>query len=380
MTAPAEVRPYRAYVLDVSYFSGKLEAYLRYKRIPFERIEVGWREARQVLRPATGMIRFPTVATPAGEWLQDTTPMIDWFEERHPEPAILPADPYQAFFARLLEDYADEWLWRPALHYRWSYPQDARLLGDRIATELLGDLRLPRALKAAVMRRRQYRTYVRGDGVTAETRVHVEGLYLATLDRLERILAQHRFLMGGRPSLADFGFFGSMFRHFSLDPTPSRIMRDRAPRVYEWVARLWNARAGGELGPFVEPGSLPEGWESFLLDVGAAYLPYLHANAIAYREGQRRFDSTVHGTTYRSTPVVRYRVWCRERLQQHFTDLPEAAKPEVEETLRRYDAWEPLWRDGAIASRLHEGGAPPLSRPPRRSLFARLRRRDPWNP
>src|SRR5262245_336278 len=163
MTAPAEVRPYRAYVLDISYFSGKLEAYLRYKGIPFERIEVGWREARQILRPATGMIRFPTVATPAGEWLQDTTPMIDWFEERHPEPAILPADPYQAFFARLLEDYADEWLWRPALHYRWSFPQDARLLGDRLAAELLGGLRLPQALKAAAMRRRQYRTYVRGD-------------------------------------------------------------------------------------------------------------------------------------------------------------------------------------------------------------------------
>jgi len=32
MTAPAEARPYRAYVLDVSYFSGKLEAYLRYAR------------------------------------------------------------------------------------------------------------------------------------------------------------------------------------------------------------------------------------------------------------------------------------------------------------------------------------------------------------
>jgi hypothetical protein len=26
-----------------------------------------------------------------------------------------------------LEDDADEWLWRPALHYRWSYRADALL-------------------------------------------------------------------------------------------------------------------------------------------------------------------------------------------------------------------------------------------------------------
>jgi glutathione S-transferase len=371
-TSDAAPRPYRVYVLDLSYFSGKFEAYLRYKGIPYERIEVGWHEARRVLTPAIGMMRVPTVATPAGEWLQDSTPMIDWLEQRHPEPAVLPADPYQAFFSRLVEDYADEWLWRPALHYRWSYARDARLLGDRIAAELLDGLRLPHALKAAAIRRRQYRTYVRGDGVTAETRVHVEGL--------ERILARHRFLLGGRPSLADFGFFGSMFRHFSVDPTPSRIMRDRAPRVYAWVARLWNARAEDEQGPFVEAETLPEGWESFLLDIGAAYLPYLHANAVAFRERRRRFDSTVHGVTYRATPVVRYRVWCRERLQEHFAGLPAVVKPKVEDTLRRFDAWEPLWRDGTIASRLHEGGSPPVCRPPRRSLLRRLRPIDPWNP
>ena len=29
---------YRVYVLDLSYFSGKLEAYLRYKQILFERL------------------------------------------------------------------------------------------------------------------------------------------------------------------------------------------------------------------------------------------------------------------------------------------------------------------------------------------------------
>ena len=30
-----------------------------------------------------------------------------------------------AFFCRLLEDYADEGLWRPALYYRWAFAKDA---------------------------------------------------------------------------------------------------------------------------------------------------------------------------------------------------------------------------------------------------------------
>ena len=52
---------------------------------------------------------------------------------------------------------------------------------------------------------------------------------------------------GDVPTLADFGLYGPMFRHFSQDPTPAEVMRLRAPAVFEWVARLWNAR-GSRLG------------------------------------------------------------------------------------------------------------------------------------
>jgi hypothetical protein len=45
-----------------------------------------------------------------------------------PEPAVTPREPALAFVSRLVEDYADEWLWRPAMHYRWSYPETARLM------------------------------------------------------------------------------------------------------------------------------------------------------------------------------------------------------------------------------------------------------------
>jgi glutathione S-transferase len=366
-------RPYRAYVMDVSYFSGKLEAYLRYKRIPYERIETGAREMRRELLPNTGLMKVPTLLTPAGEWLQDSTPIIDWLEERHPDGCVIPADPHQAYLCRLLEDYADEWLWRPALHYRWSYPRDARLLGDRIAAEVMRDVPLPQFLKARMMRSRQYRTYVAGDGVTSATRAHVESVYTHTLARLERVLAERPFLLGERPSLPDFGFFASMFRHFSLDPTPARLMRDRAPAVYAWVARLWNARWDVDDGPWVAPGTVPLGWIEILADAGASYLPYLHANAVAWRSGRRRFDFALGGVVYRNLPVVHYRVWCRERLQDHFEALAPAAGEKLRATLSAAGAWEPLWRDGKIVSHLHDGSTPPVCRPSTLTWLERAR-------
>jgi glutathione S-transferase len=372
---------YRAYVLDVSYFSGKLEAYLRYKEIPFERIEPSWPEIMRKYAKRTGMVRVPFLETPDGEWLYDTTPTIDWLEARHPEPPVVPACPVQGFAARLLEDYADEWLWRPALHYRWSYRTDALHLSRRIAEEAFPRPPVPRALLRWNLRRRQRKVYVSGDGVTPETRDHVEGTYLGSLDRLERLLAERPFLLGGRPCLADFGFFASMFRHFSLDPTPAKIMRQRAPGVFAWVARLWDARAS-RLGDadWPAPGTLPEVWSELLAEVGETYLPYLHANALAWRDGAKRVDYTVQGVTYRQCPVVHYRVWCRERLQDHFEALPAEGREAVRKLLESCGAWEPLFCDGRIPSGLHAEGSDPAVR---RSASLRERAatlRDPWNP
>ena len=170
-----------------------------------------------------------------------------------------------------------------------------------------------------------------------------------------------------------------MFRHFSVDPTPSRIMRDRAPAVYAWVARLWNARFPEEKGEWTPAGTLPAGWGPLLGDIAETYLPALHANALAWRDGRPHFDLRVQGVPYRALPTVQYRVWCRERLQGHFEALPDPAKARVRRVLEQRGAWEPLWRNGIVPSRLHEDGAPPVCRPPQGRARLRLLR-SPWNP
>jgi len=59
--------------------------------------------------------RAGLVQTPAGEFMWDSTAMIHHLELRFPEPSVLPADPVQRFLCYVLEDAADEWLYRPAV-------------------------------------------------------------------------------------------------------------------------------------------------------------------------------------------------------------------------------------------------------------------------
>jgi len=172
--------PLRVHGLEVSYFTGKLEAYLRYKEIPYARV----RAVPARIRRHTGVFQVPAVELPDGRWLCDTTPTIAWLETRVPEPPVLPADPWAAFASRLLEDHGDEWLWRPAMHYRWSHPGDAALLSRRIVEEVAGPSRWLGPARRLAIRTRQRLVFVRDDGVRAETREHVEATYRDTLARL----------------------------------------------------------------------------------------------------------------------------------------------------------------------------------------------------
>lgn len=353
--ATAEIKVYGS---ALSYYTGKLEAYLRYKGIPYRFLTLSPALVRRLARE-TGTSQIPAVELPDGRLMTDTTPMIEWFEASHPGPAVIPADPLQAFFSRLVEDYAEEWLWRPAMHFRWSYAADAMLQSRRLADEIMHGVPLPAFSKRFFMRRRQHGFYVERDGVSAATWDHVEGIYLATLERLEAIFANRPFLLGRAPTLADFGFFASMFRHFSQDPTPAEIMRRRAPGVFAWQARVWNARARthGAIAAAdgrsseaeardaraLEPG-IPDDWGPLLDDLGRAYLPYLCANAEAWKAGLRRHDVDIEGVPYRRLPVSQYRVWCLERLRAHFEALPADVRAPSRALLERHGCWEPFWR------------------------------------
>ena len=317
---------YRAYVSDVSYYSGKLEAYLRYAEIPHERIEISARILREQILPATGCMKVPVMQCPDGRWLKDTTPMLRWLDSEHGgQSSIYPADPATRFLALLVEDYADEWLWRPAMYYRWNFPDSHRLLRHRLGRDLSAGTRYNATLLGWHMRWRQYLVYVRGDGVRRHNVGEIEALYARTLSQLTALLQGQPYLLGKRPSIVDFGFFASMFRHFALDPYSAKIMVDTAPEVYAWVGRVWNARASRE-GSGALTDFAGQQWDAVFTEIGRDYLPYLDANAGAYAQGEDRFELTLGANSYPGMTVVRYRVACREQLLRAWQRLTPSAQ------------------------------------------------------
>lgn len=357
MTTPA----FTVYGSTSSYFTGKLEAALRYKEIPY-----GWQsiceEANKKIYKNVGVFQIPAVELDDGRWMTDSTPIIRWLDEQHPEFPLYPSDAVTRFLSLLVEDFSDEWLWRPAMHYRWSYPADRYHRGIRLATEIGVATRgrtPPLAVRRRMIEQRQIGMFVRGDGIDDSTRAHADQSYLNIIDALEPILQTRSYLLGERPSLVDIAFMGPMFRHFSLDPTPARIMAERTPGVWEWVARTWNAR-GSRLADRPLLDTVPDDWDPILIESAQTHLEQLDANAQAHARGDVTHDLEVQGVVYRNLPTAPYRVWCLEQLRAHYDELDVNSAEVVRNRLEAVGAWEPLWRTPNLNSGHDPDGTAPF--------------------
>jgi len=375
------------YVMDLSYFSGKMEAYFRYQDLNWDRVEPSL-SALGSIKLKSGTSQVPLVwDSKAGLWLRDTTYIMQYLEEKYPEKVrrTLPSDQVESFLCLLLEDWADEYLWRPAMYYRWEPRFDAGQISTRFSWEFLDTVDLPFAwlitkssLQIYCARFRQWLFSVFGEGVeTTAQHKAVQAQYLGTLAALQSLLSKQPFIFGTQPTRADFGLMGPFFRHFSSDPTPRKILQQRAPAVLEWVARMWNCKYSSITSDSVTC-SAGEAWE-LLQPFVQEYLEYLHSNAVAWRKGQENFLFSFQGVLSK-VQTVQYRVWCRLELQRFVIKLKpeeeekvneeklkefEEEKPnKLESLLREAGCWESLWQDGMIECLPEQDLTPPYCCPP----------------
>jgi len=265
---------YRLYGAEFSYYSGKIRSYLRCKNIPFDEIFPSLSVYRKVIVPRTGVRYIPIVITPDDTTIQDTTDIIDALEQRFPHPSVYPSTPKQRLAALWFEVYGDEWLLIPAMHYRWGYPEHnaAFILGE------FGRIVLPwapasiRRLVGARLAAR-FRALQPMLGITPNTRPAIESWYEAFLQQLDTHLSRHDFLLGGRPSIGDFGLIGPLYAHLYRDPYPGRLMRRIAPAVVRWVERMMAGSPAA--GDFLAGDEVPETLQPILRRLFAEHLPVL---------------------------------------------------------------------------------------------------------
>jgi len=351
--------PYKVYLADVSYFSGKLETYLRYKEIPFERVETNAQIGFEEIYKHTGILKVPAVKTADDLWLKDTTPMLDWFEEKYPKHSIMPEDPANKFVSKLIEDYADEWCWRTAMYFRWRDPANSAYLGQRIGKEVLGQWPIPTKYAGWYFKHRQKKIFMYGDGLTNESEPFIRKQYFDLLESLDSLLKDTTFLLGNTVTLVDIAMMGPFFRHYFCDPEPAKIMRDQFPRVLEWVVKVWNAKASLQKEPRDLCDFSHNGWQKIFKEITQIYIPYLVQNAKAWQSKEKRFDFEMYGITLPNLPVIQYRVYCLEILENQYKSLDPSTKNKVDSIFKPYGL---LQLDTGICSGLTKEYQLPLTK------------------
>ena len=389
---------YRMISAENSVFSGKTRAYLRFKQSQgdlgpgFEDILVTPELIAKLLIPRSGSPSLPQMETPEGDWIQDSSAIIDEIERRHTKTSVIPdarTRPRQRLTSYLIELLADEWLIVPACWERWHFSEPGNEPSHRAWNEhqwgaIFGAGRDGSARRAAGARFfeesfgiSETKINPRGPfaglvdlGCTEATRhAWLEGLH-KILQTLEIHFGHHDYLLGGRPSLADYGLLGPLYAHFYRDPVPGFALRCFFPLVCEWVERtnaegalnarrygqkLYSVDAQGDLigrvatsdgGDWLPDDVVPQTLEPVLRVFFDEMWPYLKSSANAMR---CFFESDAHQVgdelprkTFTATPgfesiqtgegaltvpfqigsipsrrmVVPYQMWMLERIEQ----------------------------------------------------------------
>ncbi len=316
-----------------SPYSMKMRALMRYRRLPFDWYmrTPEWREQLAHLKPQL----IPVLQLPDdGSYHMDSTFLIQMLEQRHPgERSVIPPDPAQAFLCALIEDIADEWGTKAMFLYRWAREVDQDYCSRWIVHDANPAL-VGKAYEEAVagIRVRQIGRMALV-GCAPENAPVIEESYHRILSIFKDVVPQRQFLFGGRPSAADFAWFGQL-KTLADDPTPMSVMRKEAQIVADWVR--WLDDASGCEGEWRDPAKPPrDGVVEMLRLAGDSYFPFLRANAAAAARGEDRLSLEIRGKPY-SQAVFGYQIKCLTWLREAYAELPPAARenlaPLLEET------------------------------------------------
>lgn len=322
---------HRIFGVELSPYSVKVRSYFRYKGIPHEWI-VRTPATQEEYQKYAKLPLVPLVVTPEGEGIQDSTPILERFETRFPEPSIHPREPIAAFVSALLEEFGDEWGNKWMFHYRWRREEDQLSAAARLAEVMAPpglDAEKRRSVAAGIRERMVGRVgFVGSSDQTAE---QIEDSYQASVAILERHLASRPYVFGRRPAFADFGLWGQLYE-CSIDPTTGRILRERAPAVLAWVARMLEPKADGDFESWsaLEPTLFP------LLEtqVGALFLPWSDANAKAIAAGQEELGVELAGRPWTQKPQ-KYHARSLAALRARYAAVPAAGRPPLDALLSR---------------------------------------------
>jgi glutathione S-transferase len=274
---------HRLYAITHSLYSGRARSYLIKHQIPFQELSTGHESFKAEVLPKGKLATIPTLVTPEGEVIRDGAAIIEHFEAANGRPS-LPAGPKQRIISALFDVIGTDGLLRPAMHYRWNFPEDNLAFVRYHFLHSQRDTPERSEKTEAMMNRMRHAAMI--FGVTEQTQAVVESLYLDYLEALNTHFEQYPYLLGWRPSIGDFGLIAPMYAHLGRDPHPAKLMQQRAVSVHRWVERMNRCdqdvpeffNAGTD---FVEDDEVPESLMAVLRVLAKDFVPETLAAADA---------------------------------------------------------------------------------------------------
>lgn len=340
----ADATGWRLFGANGSPYSVKVRSYLRYKRIPHAWLVRNSAERMAEHQKYAKLPLVPTLVSPDGEALQDSTPMMEELEKRFPERSIHPPG-LSKFVSELLEEFGDEWGNKWMMHLRWyssSSALSSEVFARRAAAEFCSgspDADAMTAMAKSFKERMLQRSFTVGSN--ASTAPIIEKSYMETLQLLERHLRHRPFLFGASPALADFGLSGQLLQCFG-DVLAGELMRMHAPRVALWCEVMANPQPEGD---FEEWTTLAPTLEPLIASQVKLFLRWSDANAKALQSGQKDFVVDLGDGQMWSQSVggpQRYHAKSLKELRRKFAAVPQAERQELEGLLQRCGCLELL--------------------------------------
>ena len=291
---------------ELSFFTRKLEAQLRFQQVPWH-YQFKTEARREALEAKAGTHFIPLLSTPDRWLLQDTISIGPFLNERFSETPVIPNTPLQRALCFILEDAFNHWLGRVCVHSRWCYPENVEWVGPRFGANIMLDrsIDLPFTNEELDQLSHLGPTMNQGfgqnacavNGVGAEQAAAVQADFREMLDVLSVHFAHNRFLLGGRPCLADFALAGASKAHFITDPEPKSWLKQHEATLMQYTEPFFSDE-GLTAGSWSEDNALPNTLSDVLDYFGRTYFVSSAANIAAGLAGEKFYEYDIgHSVT-----------------------------------------------------------------------------------
>ena len=286
--------PYVHWSAHVSLYSAKTRAYMIKKGInfiettPYAGVAGDKDRWNEVIMKRKGFFSIPVLDLPDGSFVSDTTGIIRYLEEQHPEPAMQPTDPVMNALNWLIFSYGTEGLFLNAQHYRWDFKESADFAAFDIGRALGSPADMASIKKKGegfqAMKQKRFPTEV---GITDKTRPAIEKSNTLMFAKLDKYFRYYPYILGGRPSFADAALMETLHANLGRYHYATTIIKTTAPALFRWTETMnLPGVATAELSQipqvYLDADNLPAPLMDFLKLMAADFGPLFEANAKAY--------------------------------------------------------------------------------------------------